>query len=149
MASHSKGLNNNRGSAILFALMFVIMFTLAAVMAVRTGQRQNAVTEVVVGARVRNYYKAWAGLVDARERIQNNKLLTGWSTLPPDPAGFTNPLWPSAPVSYCIDIESDKATVALKADGSCADSNADVKVTISNQDSTTNLRTITCASIGN
>jgi len=121
---------------MIFAIMMLFLFTLSALFAVDTGFQQRKVTESVVGARVRNYYRAQSGMVDAFERIRRNQV-------PPGSSGgdFTDPDWPPSPVVYYIDLDTDTADAAQTA----AD---DVFITISKVDATTDLRTVVCRSIG-
>ena len=130
--------------AILVALMFVLLFSVAAIFAVNVGYQQKNLTETVVDLRAVKYYKAQAGLVDARERIRKDQLIAAWAGVDPAPRSFTNANWPGTPVSYYLHIDdanADEVSSGLQA-------NSDVFVTITKQQAN-GLRTITCQSIGN
>ena len=93
-------------------------------------------TQVVVASRLRNYYRAQAGLVDARERIRNNKKINGFPA-----TGFDDP---ASTISYFLDIDNDAAFP--DPGGGAVPDGSDVRVTIWPQ--VNGLREIDCQSIG-
>lgn len=125
---------NDHGVAVLMAIMYLLLFSMAAAFAISVGYQQKLTTETVVGGRVKDYYFARAGMVDAFERLRNK------STPPGSACGLS--VDACDPPVYYINLGTDTAHAAPSVAGD------NVSVDISAVDGTTKLRTVLCKSIG-
>ena len=86
-------LNNSRGMALVVVMVVIIMLTIIAGFVANLGYNQRRLLDVASGHRIRVYYRAQAGVVDALWRIRVNYL--------------TNFTVPGNTAAYSLDVDSD------------------------------------------
>ena len=95
--------NDSKGVALTVAIMVIIMLALLAGFVANFSYNQRKLLDSASGKRIKIYYLAQAGVVDAVWRIRSN-YTTG---IPGAPAGgfVSNPAWD--PAVYSIDANGD------------------------------------------
>ncbi len=113
---------NQKGVALLVAIMFATLLALVAGYALKFSYNQTRQVDAVGIKRTGVYFRAQAGVVDAMWRIRTD-------TIPPGSVSgshFTTQAFD--PPAYYIDIDSDTATAAQ--DTSSTSTASEVKVDI-------------------
>jgi len=120
-------LNNQRGVVLTVVIVVSVILVLAAGYIMGLGYNQKRIMDQLSGRRMRAYYRAQGGMVDALFRLRTNSMGLGLGGVPTiggtggPPDDFTNPNFDPQP--YFINVKTDTAST----DGSLP---YDVKVDI-------------------
>ncbi len=100
MSMIKKYSNDQRGAALLVAIIVIVMVTGLAATFMRMAYNMKLVMYGVSGGRTYAHYRAQAGIVDAQFRLRTN-YLNGLASPAPPANGFRDPTYA---VSYYITI---------------------------------------------
>jgi hypothetical protein len=118
-----------RGAVLLVVLITLLMMMALIGAVLSLASNQAVATSQVTNRYVRNYFRAHAGVVDARERIRlNDTSGLGGAT------DFEDPTYD--PPAYFIDLYNDSMHTGAQASGD------DVRVDIGPEDPSTGLRSV-------
>ena len=98
MSLRSPDIKKQDGVALAVVIIVIILLTLVTAFTANLGYNQKRLMDASSGRRIKIYYRAMGGAVDASWRIRTN-YTTGLV-----PAGtFTNPLYDPGP--YALDVD--------------------------------------------